>query len=132
MKKIYRDKEGKIITIKEWFALNHGSFFTIPDVTYSYKHAETQLGHMLEFEEYSVPRIELALVGATNLILYQEGNPSVEIFKDGTVFFRGAGYSAQDRSYAPKHLQRFQDVLRERIKKQSEIVEKGNKTFLEV
>lgn len=132
MKRYFRDNEGQFITAKEWFALNNNTYISCCDVDNSFRAAQTRLEQMLRFQEEYLSKIELALVSAAQLIVYQSDNPSIEIYSDGRVIVRGMAFSSSGMAYEPRILQRFRDVVQERIEQQRAIVARANATFVEV
>jgi len=132
MKRTFRSKDGQFITAKEWFLENDTLHISCVSVDKSFKTCEQTLAKMLQFQTESLSKVEMALVAAASIIVYQGDNPAITIYSNGNVQMWGGTFSSAGMSYRPELLQRFKDVMTERIKEQQVIVDKANATFVEV
>lgn len=132
MKRYFRDADGQFITAQEWFEQNNEVYISCPSVLKSFTKCTEQMESMRQFQTISISKVEVALVGAVNISVYQGNDTSIKIHKGGRVTMWGGLFSCSDMVYRPELLQRFKDVIAERIKEQQAIVDKANAAFIEV
>lgn len=131
-KRNFRSKDGQFITAKEWFLENSDLHISCDSVDKSFKTCEQTLEKMLKFQTESLSKVELALVAAASITVYQGDQPAITIYNNGHVQMWGGTFSSSGMSYRPDLLERFKDVTTERIKEQRAIVDKANAVFVEV
>lgn len=132
MKRSFRDADGQFITAQEWFEQNNEVHICCPSVSSSFTKCTEQLERMRQFQTTAISKVELALVGAAGIKVYQGDTPAITVYKNGQVQMWGAEFSCAGMVYRPDLLQRFKDVMAQRIKEQQVIVDKANATFIEV